>query len=722
MVERVSALTGGQAVVVAGVGQHQMYAAQHFRFDRPRSWINSGGLGTMGFAVPAAMGAKVGRPDELVVAIDGDGCFQMTAQELATCTTERIPIKVFILNNGHLGMVRQWQELFYDERYSEVHLGFECPDYVKLAEAYGALGLRCDRAEDVDATLEKALATDDQSVVVDFRVDSHEGVFPMVPAGRPNDEIILGPEFSPRSRRRRPAGRCVRDEHPHHLGPGRGQAGVLARISGLFSRRGFNIDSLAVGPTEDPGRSRMTIVVDCAERPLEQVTKQLNKLVHVLKIVELEPDRAVERELVLVKVRAEAAVRYQIVELAEMFRAKIVDVAPDALTIEATGSPAKVQAMLELLDPYGIRELARTGRVALARARDRRQAAAGGPPAWRSSRQGGTTRWPPSTTTTTPTSASSSPARSPCSATAPRATPTPCRCTTRAARSGSGWPRVQEPGCRRGGRADRDQPGRGLRLGRPDHGAGPRHRAAPPVRHRHRPQPQPRRRPVLRPRLQHPLRLHPGARHRRRGHGRPKGPGHLVRRQFENGQGTPVLVAVAQDASGKAWDLAKSYARAIGGTRAGALVTTFQEETETDLFGEQAVLCGGATALVQAGFETLTKAGYQPEVAYFECLHELKLIVDLMYEGGLAGMRYSVSDTAEYGDYTRGPGSSTTDQGRDGPHPGRDPVGSFAREWVDEDDQGRPNFTRMREAGANHPIEQTGKPLRRMMSWLRDQA
>ncbi len=143
--------------------------------------------------------------------------------------------------------------------------------------------------------------------------------------------------------------------------------GVLARISGMFSRRGFNIDSLAVGPTEDPGLSRMTIVVDCAERPLEQVTKQLNKLVHVLKIVELEPDRSVERELVLVKVKADPSVRYQIIELAEMFRAKIVDVGPDALSIEATGSPAKVQAMLELLGPYGIRELARTGRVALAR-------------------------------------------------------------------------------------------------------------------------------------------------------------------------------------------------------------------------------------------------------------------------------------------------------------------------------------------------------------------
>ena len=201
----------------------------------------------------------------------------------------------------------------------------------------------------------------------------------------------------------------------------------------------------------------------------------------------------------------------------------------------------------------------------------------------------------------------------------------------------------------------------------------------------------------------------------------PKGPGHLVRRQFESGEGTPVLVAVAQDATGKAWDLAKSYARAIGGTRAGALVTTFQEETETDLFGEQAVLCGGATSLVQAGFETLVQAGYQPEVAYFECLHELKLIVDLMYEGGLAGMRYSVSDTAEYGDYTRGPRvvgeAARAEMAR---ILAEVQSGAFAREWIDEDDQGRPNFTRMREAGANHPIERTGKPLRQMMSWLRE--
>jgi acetolactate synthase I/II/III large subunit len=194
--ERLSALTGGEAIVVAGVGQHQMHAAQHYAFTKPRSWINSGGAGTMGFAVPAAMGAQVGRPGELVVAIDGDGCFQMTAQELATCAIEKIPIKVLIFNNGFLGMVRQWQELFYDERYSSVELGTAIPDYVKLAEAYGCIGLRCERADEVDAVLDKALAPSDVPVVVDFRTHDREGVFPMVPAGKPNDDIVLGPEFT----------------------------------------------------------------------------------------------------------------------------------------------------------------------------------------------------------------------------------------------------------------------------------------------------------------------------------------------------------------------------------------------------------------------------------------------------------------------------------------------------------------------------------------------
>jgi ketol-acid reductoisomerase len=199
----------------------------------------------------------------------------------------------------------------------------------------------------------------------------------------------------------------------------------------------------------------------------------------------------------------------------------------------------------------------------------------------------------------------------------------------------------------------------------------------------------------------------------------PKGPGHLVRRQFVDGKGVPVLVAVEQDASGNGLALALSYAKAIGGTRAGAIRTTFKEETETDLFGEQAVLCGGATALVQTGFEVLTEAGYTPEVAYFECLHELKLIVDLMYEGGIARMRYSVSDTAEYGDYSRGPriiDSRTKDEMRK--ILSEIQSGEFAREWIAEDDAGRPNFSKWRAEGAAHPIEETGRKLRGMMSWV----
>ena len=201
----------------------------------------------------------------------------------------------------------------------------------------------------------------------------------------------------------------------------------------------------------------------------------------------------------------------------------------------------------------------------------------------------------------------------------------------------------------------------------------------------------------------------------------PKGPGHLVRRQFEEGRGVPCLVAVEQDASGQALPLALSYAKAIGGTKAGALRTTFTEETETDLFGEQAVLCGGATALVQAGFETLVEAGYQPEVAYFECLHELKLIVDLMYEGGLSKMRWSISDTAEYGDYTRGPrvvNAETKAEMRRILDEIRS--GQFAAEWVAEDDAGRPVYTKLAEEGRTHPIEDVGSRLRGLMSWIKE--
>jgi acetolactate synthase-1/2/3 large subunit len=194
-IERLQAAAGDpETIVVAGVGQHQMWASQFWRFEQPRTWINSGGLGTMGFAVPAALGAKAGRPDRRVIAIDGDGCFQMTSQELATSTTEDIPFVTAIINNAYLGMVRQWQELFYSERYSQVHLSYDVPDYVKLAEAYGAVGLRAEHPAEVDAVIEKAMSIEDRSVVIDFRVDSQEMCFPMVPAGASNDDIIVGPE------------------------------------------------------------------------------------------------------------------------------------------------------------------------------------------------------------------------------------------------------------------------------------------------------------------------------------------------------------------------------------------------------------------------------------------------------------------------------------------------------------------------------------------------
>ncbi len=202
VIKRLGALSGPEATYVAGVGQHQMWAAQFIEYSRPRSWLNSGGLGTMGYAVPAAMGAKAAEPDRVVWAIDGDGCFQMTNQELATCVINEIPIKVAIINNSSLGMVRQWQTLFYNERYSNTdlqmtHDGTQVPDFVKLAEAYGCVGLRCDQPDAVDATIKEALAINDRPVVIDFVVCRDAMVWPMVPAGVSNDEILYARGVSP---------------------------------------------------------------------------------------------------------------------------------------------------------------------------------------------------------------------------------------------------------------------------------------------------------------------------------------------------------------------------------------------------------------------------------------------------------------------------------------------------------------------------------------------
>ena len=199
----------------------------------------------------------------------------------------------------------------------------------------------------------------------------------------------------------------------------------------------------------------------------------------------------------------------------------------------------------------------------------------------------------------------------------------------------------------------------------------------------------------------------------------PKGPGHMVRRTYTEGSGVPCLIAVYQDATGQAKELALAYANGIGGARAGVLETTFKDETETDLFGEQAVLCGGCTALIKAGFETLVEAGYAPENAYFECLHEMKLIVDLMYQGGMAAMRYSISDTAEYGDYMIG-NRIVTDETKKEMKKVLTEIqdGTFARNWLMENQVGRPQFNAMRRMEAEHPIEKVGKELREMMSWI----
>lgn len=193
VVEALAANSPAGTIVVAGVGQHQMWAAQHWHYEHPHTWINSGGAGTMGYAVPAAIGAKVGRPEKTVWAIDGDGCFQMTAQELVTARTEQIPIKVAILNNSYLGMVRQWQEMFYDERYSEVYLSTDIPNYAMWAEAMGCVGIRVDTPEEVLPAIEKANAINDRPVVIDFRTDAAEKVFPMVPSGLSNSEVVVHP-------------------------------------------------------------------------------------------------------------------------------------------------------------------------------------------------------------------------------------------------------------------------------------------------------------------------------------------------------------------------------------------------------------------------------------------------------------------------------------------------------------------------------------------------
>ena len=351
-----AASRGEDVIWTTGVGQHQMWAMQYIQCDKPRTFITSGGLGTMGYGLPAAIGAKAARPDATVVCIDGDGCFQMTCQELATAALERLPIVVVIINNGWLGMVRQWQEMFYDERFAA-----DPPDAGRAELRAAGRGVRLRRLH--------------RRVGGRARGGAHRRVLgrPQRRRRRPlrcRGEVLPDdPGGRCRSRRDRGAGRRGRGGMTTHTISVRleNKPGALARVSQLFSRRGYNIQSLAVGPTERPDISRLTLRVDCSEHSLEQIEKQMHKLVNVLRVTELRPDEAIERELALITVAVPADRRAELVALSQVAGARVADIGRDAVTFELVGRSEQVEAFEELVRPYGVRELVRTGRVGLRR-------------------------------------------------------------------------------------------------------------------------------------------------------------------------------------------------------------------------------------------------------------------------------------------------------------------------------------------------------------------
>ncbi len=491
------------------------------------------------------------------------------------------------------------------------------------------------------------------------------------------------------------------------------QPGVLNRVASLFRRRGFNIHSLSVGTTEDAGISRMTVVVPTDDGGAARVRAHLEKLVPVLRVEDLSARHAVVRDLALIKVSATHENRAAVMQLADVFDGRVVDVAPASVVVEICASEAKVDGLLEVLRPYGVLEMVRTGRVAMDRGSvvdtPREEASEGEP-------SHGVVYYDADADLSLIKgrkvailgygSQGHAHALNLRDSGVDVRVGLPAGSSSRAKAQAQGVT-VLEP-------AQACAWADVIMVLVPDTAQAALYREA------------------IRPHLSAGKTL-------MFAHGfnvrfgtldlpadidvsmiAPKSPGHRVRELYQEGAGTPALLAVHQDATGKARAGALSYGMGIGVTRAGVIETTFAEETETDLFGEQAVLCGGVSALVKAGFDTLTEAGYQPEVAYFECLHELKLIVDLMYQGGLSYMRYSISDTAEHGDYTGGPRlitKETRDEMRRMLTEIQD--GTYARRWIAEDKNGRPWFNETRRTEQQHPIEEVGARLRAMMPFLK---
>ena len=349
VIERVGELTKGDAIVVTDVGQHQMWAAQYYPYKNERQLVTSGGLGTMGFGVPAAIGAKIANPDKEVVLFVGDGGYQMTNQEMAILNIYKIPIKVIMLNNHSLGMVRQWQEAFYDGRTSESV--FETlPDFQLMAQAYGVKSYKFDDPETIVQDLE--VLKEDVPMFIEVDISRKEHVLPMVPAGKSNHEM-LGGEV--------PWRRMLTAKLQN-------RSGVLNRFTGVLSRRQVNIESISVGTTENPEVSRITIIIDVASlAEVEQIIKQLNRQIDVIRVRDITDRPHLEREVILVKVSAPADKRAEILSIIQPFRATVVDVAPSSITIQMTGDAEKSEALLRVIRPYGIKNIARTGATGFTR-------------------------------------------------------------------------------------------------------------------------------------------------------------------------------------------------------------------------------------------------------------------------------------------------------------------------------------------------------------------